>query len=647
MKRFVLHITLLLCLLFTKGIFVCSQNLFHQDIFYGGVTAGGFSTGQGFGSGTLNLYIEPGSTIRKAYLFSYRVGYPPTVPITINSVPYVFDTLNCIMTVPHLNHPIARPINLYYYDITNDLNSSITSTFNITIPNQFGLPLNWSWLSAFLYIEYEHSALPKVASCIWLNDKDFDYLLSTTPYNMIGMNPIDTNYSVGLSLFTDRIDDENKVQVVFNGNYLGKIAYSDAINSLWNYAGIKGHFYYQNNTLYGLDDDTANTTMNNSDGLADVSGYLTNGATSYNLILENEYLPPHPIADYSRKGFNLLFLNAYTTLCDTFSTGIIADTVICKSDSIQLFASGGTNYYWQPSTGLSNPNIANPIASPENTTLYVVRIETDSGCSRTEKVLVKVNELPKINSISIKESICGNDDGQITITATGVLPLQYSVGNGFQNNNSFANLDSGNYNITIIDNNGCTYDTTVFMPQIIPVNSFFTANPQTGTEPLLVNLNNQSTEANNYLWFINNDFLSTNFNETYNFDSSGVYTVTLIAYNNIPQCADTFSLQIIVYDSLMVQIPNVFTPNNDGINDNFTIKVEGAKKIKGAFINRWGNTINEFNIDIMTSPVTLTLWDGYSQKGQEVSDGVYYYIIELTDMQDETKNITGFVHIFK
>jgi len=97
----------------------------------------------------------------------------------------------------------------------------------------------------------------------------------------------------------------------------------------------------------------------------------------------------------------------------------------------------------------------------------------------------------------------------------------------------------------------------------------------------------------------------------------------------------------------MVQIPNVFTPNDDGINDHFTLKVEGAKKIKGVFVNRWGNTMHEFNIDIMTSPATLNVWDGYSQTGQEVSDGVYYYIIELTDMQDETKNITGFVHIFK
>ncbi|GIV41730.1 MAG: hypothetical protein KatS3mg034_1040 [Vicingaceae bacterium] len=71
------------------------------------------------------------------------------------------------------------------------------------------------------------------------------------------------------------------------------------------------------------------------------------------------------------------------------------------------------------------------MASPDSTTLYIVRIENTPGCSRTEKVLVKVNEPPKINS-NITPSVCGNDDGKITINATGSNPFQYSIGNGFQ-----------------------------------------------------------------------------------------------------------------------------------------------------------------------------------------------------------------------
>jgi gliding motility-associated-like protein len=622
----------------TKLLF--AQNLFHQDIFYGGVAAGGFSTGQGAGSGTMNLFIEPGSTIRKAYLFSYRIGYPPTVPITVNSVPYIFDTLNCIMSVSHTN-PNAVPIKLYYYDITNDLNSIITSTFNITIPDQFGLPINWSWCTAFIYIEYDNPALTKVTSTIWVNDKDY---VGNETYLMSAMNPVNTSNPVGFSLFIDRACNSITEGTIVNVNssLIGQIGTPDAINSLFSCGGSKGHFYYQNNNLIGLDDDTPDNIMNGSDALADMSSYLINGATGYSLNLVHTNPNPAP----NQPHFNLLFLNAYTTPCDTFTTSIISDTIICNGDSIQLFANGGSSYSWLPQTGLSNSNSSTPIASPDSTTLYIVKIENTPGCSRTEKVLVKVNELPNINNITIEESVCGNNNGQISIVATGENPLQYSIGIGFQNNNSFTNLSTGNYPITVLDNNGCSFDTTVFIPETNLVNANFTATPQMGAEPLFVELTNLSANATNYSWSINTDFLSNNLNETYIFNNSGSYIVELIAWNNLPQCSDTFSLQIIVYDSLMLQIPNVFTPNNDGINDVFSITIDGAKKVNAYILNRWGNTIQEYSNSIFTIPSTLVIWNG-EFKGVSVTEGVYFYKIEITDMQDKIYYYQGYVHIEK
>tara|TARA_R110001592_G_scaffold362192_1_gene675300 strand:- start:629 stop:1099 length:471 start_codon:yes stop_codon:yes gene_type:complete len=128
-----------------------SQNLFYQDIIYGGVTAGGFSTGQGSGSGNFSLYIEPGSTIKKAYLFTYRQRYPPNVPITINGIPYLFDTTNVLMQVNH-KLPFASPVHLYYYDFTDSLNANITSIFNVTIPAQPNLPINSGYWTIYIYI---------------------------------------------------------------------------------------------------------------------------------------------------------------------------------------------------------------------------------------------------------------------------------------------------------------------------------------------------------------------------------------------------------------------------------------------------------------------------------------------------------------
>lgn len=145
---------------------------------------------------------------------------------------------------------------------------------------------------------------------------------------------------------------------------------------------------------------------------------------------------------------------------------------------------------------------------------------------------------------------------------------------------------------------------------------------------------------------MDNSPFSNSFNTTYTFDSSGVYTVTLIAYNNLPQCADTFSLHIIVYDSLMVQIPNVFTPNNDGVNDVFSIKVEGAKEISVSVYNRWGILLTEYSNTITVSPAIIDLWDGRTTSGEKVSDGVYFYVINVTDMQDKQYKYNGTIHVF-
>lgn len=70
------------------------------------------------------------------------------------------------------------------------------------------------------------------------------------------------------------------------------------------------------------------------------------------------------------------------------------DTIITQGQSTQLNATGGTSYSWTPTTGLSNPNIANPIASPATTTTYIVTA-TNGGCSMKDTVVVTV--LPQVN----------------------------------------------------------------------------------------------------------------------------------------------------------------------------------------------------------------------------------------------------------
>ena len=80
-----------------------------------------------------------------------------------------------------------------------------------------------------------------------------------------------------------------------------------------------------------------------------------------------------------------------------------------------------------------------------------------------------------------------------------------------------------------------------------------------------------------------------------------------------------------VYDTITihvqgVDVPNVFSPNGDGINDFFVVDNHGMETLNMLIFNRWGSKVYEWN-------TTQTAWDGTGLDGEDVADGVYFYIL--------------------
>lgn len=73
------------------------------------------------------------------------------------------------------------------------------------------------------------------------------------------------------------------------------------------------------------------------------------------------------------------------------------DDTICRGQSVQLFAEGGTEYTWTPTTGLTNPNTEKPIATPDVSTHYKVIIKQGDCYADTGDVFILVNELPAVS----------------------------------------------------------------------------------------------------------------------------------------------------------------------------------------------------------------------------------------------------------
>src|ERR1051326_7838429 len=117
------------------------------------------------------------------------------------------------------------------------------------------------------------------------------------------------------------------------------------------------------------------------------------------------------------------------------------------------------------------------------------------------------------------------------------------------------------------------------------------------------------------------------FNDT---ATTEIYTLSL--HDALPI---SVMLTIIVEEVAVLTVPNVFTPNGDGINDLFTITSKGIKSAAVVVFNRWGQVVAKWD------PLSAS-WDG-TDNGKPVSDGVYYYVISATDFNDKPMEEKGYV----
>src|SRR6056297_1715541 len=116
----------------------CAQLTLYHDVFRGGITAGGFSTGLGEGSSEVSLYIEPGSTIRKAYLLAFST-FDASEVLYVNSNSFEFSSVNRVASFSHTNIAFS-PVHLHLIDITEWMQANLTQTFILEVPSQSGLP---------------------------------------------------------------------------------------------------------------------------------------------------------------------------------------------------------------------------------------------------------------------------------------------------------------------------------------------------------------------------------------------------------------------------------------------------------------------------------------------------------------------------
>lgn len=315
------------------------------------------------------------------------------------------------------------------------------------------------------------------------------------------------------------------------------------------------------------------------------------------------------------------------------------------------FANGTYQYSWTD-PNLQTTDTINWLAPGA----YTVSVTDAQNCVSTETVSV-TEPLPLILTLSSGADTCLYQNGGVRASMQGGTKpyiyqwneirdsLHYET-NDALNWNYIDGLSHGMYNVLVTDSNGCTTEGEIEVGLINPPHSQFMSRskPTEFTDPE-VQFVNESTAALTYEWQFGDGNVSYEENPLHAYDTSGVFLVMLIAYNE-PQygCADT-SFQYMEVDPLFTfYIPNGFTPDEDGLNDTWGPVGQSFEyeSYNVQVYDRWGKLIWQTD-----NPEVQ--WDGKMRSSlKDVKQGLYVYVFTLKKFNTfEPKIITGTVTIYR
>lgn len=343
-----------------------------------------------------------------------------------------------------------------------------------------------------------------------------------------------------------------------------------------------------------------------------------------------------------------------------FTASVVCQGLTTTFQNISNSTDGNiATYSWEfgDNTGVSTD--LNPTYGYENPGMYdaTLIVSTNYGCYDTITKPVSVSPKPVVDfSVADTEGcspFCVTFENASTIES-GVVGYSWSFGDGTTSSQTspkkcFTNnsLSDAHFTVslTAISDKGCV--DSVKKMDYITVASQPTASFNASSTSLLigdtkVDFANTSTNATSYSWdFGDGTEISTSKNSTHTFPATAGEYQTLLTASNEMGCKDTASVTIVVLaPDPVYSIPNIFTPNGDGLNDVFQfVKSENVANVNVIILNRWGETVYESNAATFG-------WNGkLMNSGSICAAGVYFYTMKLTGLNGKSIEENGFFHL--
>lgn len=208
------------------------------------------------------------------------------------------------------------------------------------------------------------------------------------------------------------------------------------------------------------------------------------------------------------------------------------------------------------------------------------------------------------------------------------------------------------YKLQVSDSFGCISESSFFY-ESIHVKADFSVEPDKGEAPLEVTFTDKSIRGFKYIWEFGDgskDSISELKNpEPHIYYKPGEYSV-ILTITSEKYCKDSMKSEKIVVDPSELKIPNVFTPDGDGLNDSFIVESKSLRYISVEVFSRSGLKVYAF----YGEGESLRAWKGWdgniNNTSIKASPGVYFYIIHAygwDDVNYNSKEQRGFVYLYR
>ncbi len=301
---------------------------------------------------------------------------------------------------------------------------------------------------------------------------------------------------------------------------------------------------------------------------------------------------------------------------------------ICLGKTTQLLATGAVNYSWYPLDNLSCTNCPDPIATPVDSILYIVKGSSTFGCFAYDSVVLTVRK-PFTMAASPNDTLCAGE--KTNLWASNANSYLWAPPAGL-NNIHIASPTAKpalttRYQVVGYDGYNCFTDTSHVLITVGPYPTVTLGSDKTLSTGTVLNLNavTQFGPIVSWLWYPATDLSCNNCPSPTTTVKNNIFYTIEVTNTFGCKAIDTIFINSFC-KSAQVFIPNAFTPDGDNVNDVLMVRGKGITVKSFRIFNRWGELVFE---RANFSPNEIKFgWDG-KVRGVMATPDVFVYTAEV------------------